>query len=410
MIKVCDAIMGSGKSQSAIAYMNEHYDKCFVYITPYLEEATRIRNGCPSLNFIEPSDKLADFEFSKLEHTRCLLNAGQNITTTHAAFRSYTADMIEAIKRYQYTLIIDEAVDVFQEARYSDGDVQLLLDGGYVYYKDNKFYSGDKEYTGERLKDVFAMLKCNNFEQVDYGASGTQYYYWSVPCDILQAFDDVFVLTYLFESQEFKYFLDINDIEYKYIGITHEDGQYCFCDEPNYVPEYVKTLGEKIHIFDNDRLNSVGKNKSALSVTWLRTHEKEKVLLKNHLYNYIRNYNQCSSNSVMWSTFSGNVNALKGKGFAKQNVVFNMKATNDYSNRTVLAYCVNIFASPQKIQYFAKHNIDYDEDGYALSTMIQWIWRSAIRNGEEIYIYIPSRRMRELLINWIEEVSKGVSV
>ena len=39
--------------------------------------------------------------------------------------------------------------------------------------------------------------------------------------------------------------------------------------------------------------------------------------------------------------------------------------------------------------------------------MVQWIWRSAIRDGNEVNLYIPSRRMRELLIGWIDSVSKG---
>ncbi len=33
-IKVCDAIMGSGKSSAAISYMNEHPNQKFIYITP----------------------------------------------------------------------------------------------------------------------------------------------------------------------------------------------------------------------------------------------------------------------------------------------------------------------------------------------------------------------------------------
>ena len=45
---------------------------------------------------------------------------------------------------------------------------------------------------------------------------------------------------------------------------------------------------------------------------------------------------------------------------------------------------------------------------YSLSVLIQWIWRSAIRDGEEIWIYIPVQRMRELLEQWIDEVSSGV--
>lgn len=405
MVKVCDAIMGSGKSQSAIAYMNEHRDQPFVYITPYLDEAARIRNGCQELMFVEPSDKLAEFNFSKLEHTKALLREGRNITTTHAAFRSYTGDMVESIRQHNYTLIIDEAVDVFQEAKYNDGDIQLLLDGGYIQHNGDAFICLDREYTGDRLKDLFSMLRCNNLMQVDLGARGTQYYYWAVPCDIMQAFGEVFVLTYLFESQEFKYFLDINGIRYEYIGIHYEDGKYRFTDKPDYIPPYVRTLRDRIHIFDNEKLNKVGNNRCALSANWLKTHKDERELLKKHLYNYIRNYNQCGCDEVMWSTFNGSVNALRGRGFSKQNVVFNMKATNEYRGRTVLAYCVNIFASPQKVQFFERHGIKYDEDGYALSTMIQWIWRSAIRDGKEVDLYIPSRRMRSLLMAWIEEVS-----
>lgn len=49
-----------------------------------------------------------------------------------------------------------------------------------------------------------------------------------------------------------------------------------------------------------------------------------------------------------------------------------------------------------------------DVKRWALSEMIQWIWRSAIRDGEDIYIYIPSERMRNLLSDWIDEVSSGV--
>ena len=34
--------------------------------------------------------------------------------------------------------------------------------------------------------------------------------------------------------------------------------------------------------------------------------------------------------------------------------------------------------------------------------MLQWIWRSRIRKGENINIYIPSMRMRQLLKNWLD--------
>ena len=57
--------------------------------------------------------------------------------------------------------------------------------------------------------------------------------------------------------------------------------------------------------------------------------------------------------------------------------------------------------------FYEKHGIEVDEETYALSIMIQWIWRSAIRDGKKVNLYIPSKRMRDLLNNWIDETSKG---
>ena len=58
-------------------------------------------------------------------------------------------------------------------------------------------------------------------------------------------------------------------------------------------------------------------------------------------------------------------------------------------------------------QFYELHGIEVDEDTYALSIMVQWIWRSAIRDGQEVYLYIPSSRMRNLLINWMNEITSG---
>jgi hypothetical protein len=57
--------------------------------------------------------------------------------------------------------------------------------------------------------------------------------------------------------------------------------------------------------------------------------------------------------------------------------------------------------NPAVKQYFLQNGVAIDEDLYATGEMLQWIWRSAIRNGEKINIYIPSMRMRRLLKNWL---------
>lgn len=65
-------------------------------------------------------------------------------------------------------------------------------------------------------------------------------------------------------------------------------------------------------------------------------------------------------------------------------------------------YMINRYLNPYVKKFFEGYNIMVDEDGYALSEMIQFIWRSAIRNNEPIYCYIPSKRMRDLLQGYID--------
>jgi hypothetical protein len=106
----------------------------------------------------------------------------------------------------------------------------------------------------------------------------------------------------------------------------------------------------------------------------------------------------------LWSVFSKATPYIRDKGFLHSDLAFNTKATNDYRDKTVLAYCVNVFMQTCVKQHFIANGIKVDEERYALSIMVQWIWRSAIRDGKEVWIYVPSKRMRDLLINWISEV------
>lgn len=79
----------------------------------------------------------------------------------------------------------------------------------------------------------------------------------------------------------------------------------------------------------------------------------------------------------------------------------NMRASNDYGGRTHIAYLINVFMHPYIKAYLEASDI---EDGYALSSMLQWLFRSAIRNGKPIEVFIPSKRMRDLLQDWLNGV------
>lgn len=406
-IMVCDAIMGSGKSSAIIQHMNRNPEKRYLYITPFLEEARRIREACPQLFFAEPSDKSPDFGFSKYSHILHLLAEGRNIASTHQMFRNFKPEVLELVRAGHYTLIIDEAVDVFQELTLKKNDLDIVTMMGWLDQEGNNTVTEDTPlYQGERFRDIFDLTRNGNFA-ITYGNGET--YYWVMSRGFFDAFEDVYILTYLFAAQTLKYYLDIHNIPFRYIGISHPSpDEYYFSEEGGYIPTYVGSLSEKIHILENSRLNDIGNPETALSSTWFKRRKADSdpaiKQLRSNISNFFRHINEgFGADQRLWSTFKDAVGSLRGKGFYNHTLSYNARASNQYRHKRVLAYCVNIYMKPEEKTYFTSHGIDVLEDEAALSTMIQWIWRSAIRDGQEIWIYIPSRRMRTLLLNWIKE-------
>lgn len=408
MIQVCDAIMGTGKSSAAITYMNEHKDDKFIYITPYLDEAERIKNGCPEMNFVEPSNKVEKYNYKKSDHTAALIKQGKNITTTHQAFKRYTKEMLDDIKLYGYRLIVDENVDVLEKYDFHPDDIQLALDSGLIAKEDDIYYLAKEDYNGLLYRELRQFLKVRQLIQME-DSSGVHLFYWVLPPELITSFKDVIILTYIFKGQSLHHFLEMYKLPYEYIGIQKiSNGQYRFCDYPGYTPEYVEHLKDMIHILDNDKLNAIGDDMHSLSMNWYAKNEDRVNQLKNNVSNCFKHiWGDAPAYDKIWATYNDYKNKISGKGYIKSFLRFNMKATNEYRDRHYMVYLVNLFMNVGEKTFYAKHGIEADDDMYTLSIMVQWIWRSAIRDGDDIYLYIPSRRMRTLLINWIEKTSKG---
>ena len=109
---------------------------------------------------------------------------------------------------------------------------------------------------------------------------------------------------------------------------------------------------------------------------------------------------------MLWTTFKEYKNNVKRKGFAKGFAPINCRATNEYSNKTAIAYIGNRFFKPTIKNFFTFNNIPTEkqfEDKFALSELVQFVFRSAIRNGKPIDVYIPSKRMRDLFEEWLKK-------
>lgn len=409
MIRVCDAIMGSGKTQSTITYFNEHSDEKFIYITPYLDEAARIRDGCPELDFIEPSNTLKKYNNRKRDHTAYLIQQGKNITTTHQAFKGYTEKMLSDIREQGYTLFIDENVDVLEMFDVKECDIGLLVDAGYILYEDGVYsINPDKPYDGTYLREPIEFFKNRDLFRVDFDGGKSTFFYWILPHDLLSAFKDVYILTYLFDGQSLHHFLKIYDMPYEHIGIQRDGDTYRFGDYPGYVPDYVHRMKDMMHIVNKRTLNKIGDPDYSLSMSWFHKNREGVEQLRRNVDNCIRNtWGGVPAAKKLWGSYNDAFDKIKGKGYTKSFLNFNVKATNEYRDKQYLIYLTNIFMNVSYKMFYEKNGIYVDEDEYALSIMVQWIWRSAIRDGQEIYLYIPSKRMRTILNDWIESLDEG---
>ena len=68
-----------------------------------------------------------------------------------------------------------------------------------------------------------------------------------------------------------------------------------------------------------------------------------------------------------------------------------------------------------QLSQIKRSNREFDADLWALQEMLQYIWRSRIRGNENtvnkqdraINLYIPSKRMRNLLEQWLNDEFEG---
>ena len=410
LVKVCDAIMGSGKTSATITYINEHPEKKFIYITPYLDEAERIKQACPQADFVEPNNKDPKYAFSKTNHTAELVREGRNIASTHQCLMYYTPEMFQDIQDQGYTIVIDEEVSVLdEEPSLHFSDIQIAVETGFAEEcSPNEYCITERgmAYQGGLFTPILKRLRARSM--VCLGTEKHKLvYYWRFSHEMFKIVDEVIVLTYLFERSEMEAFFKAYDIEYTVIGVSKDDRGYRFCDHKDYIPAYVANLDKMLLVDDSDKINAIGKRRTALSMSWYNTKPDEVDQLRKNIYNYFKHrMSSYSVESRMCGTFKKHWGKIRGKGYWNSDVVFSQKATNAYSNKEVLAYPVNLFANGNLVTFYSNLGYPFDNDRWALSTMLQWIWRSAIRNGKPVCLYLPSLRMRTLLYKWIEDTQK----
>lgn len=408
IINVVDAIMGAGKTSWACQMMNDHRNagKRFLYITPFLSEVHRIIANCPDREFIEPKD--GGNGKNKSDDLKLLLADGRNIASTHELFKRLDETTLDLIRIRGYILIMDEVMNVVEPLKLMPEKVKAMFRREVLRLQTVKDYDGSFVRVRAGLEEAFdefaeyqRMAEMNRLVLVN----GTLLM-WLFPSSIFSAFKEIYNLTYLFDGQIQKAYYDRFNLNYEYFTVKgsrgsgyklvpHERGMKAESD-------HIAEFKELVTIHDSEKLNGTGKAESALSANWFKKASRtDKQKLKNSVYTFFRRHAKGKSKENMWTTFKSHRQALSGNGYARGFVSCTTRATNDYRDKSNLAYCCNRYVNPFVKGFLNHEGTAIDEELFALSEMIQWIWRSQIRDGKPINVFVPSGRMRGLLEAWL---------
>lgn len=395
-VKIVDMIMGAGKTSAAINFINSaDEDTRFLYITPYLDEVKRIKEACKAKKFIEPSAM-----GTKLKGLKNCISRGKNIVSTHALFQRFDEEIIDLCRAKNYTLIMDEVANVIERYDISKEDF-CMLQQNYIEVVDHGFVrwrEGADDYHGK-----FEIEKnlCNMGSLALYGGDVLM---WLFPIKAFNAFRDIYILTYMFHAQIQRCYYDFYGLPYSYVYVMGDSPEnFQFTNEVVEVQK--KDYASLIDILEDAKMNQIGDRKHDLSKTWYERNQNNGTMkvLKDNTTNFFNNKRKTKSSENLWTTFKEQKGKIKGKGYTKGYESLNARASNKHKERISVAYLVNRYMNVGVKNFFLTHGIEVDEEAYATSEMLQFIWRSAIREGKPIEIYIPSTRMRNLLYRWISE-------
>jgi hypothetical protein len=286
-------------------------------------------------------------------------------------------------------------MDVIEIANISREDIQILLDSEKIKVEDNRVVWIGEGYVEGRFNDIKQLARAGNL----FYHRGS-FLIWTFPPAVFSAFNSVIVMTYLFDGQLQRYYYDLHGIQYDFKSIQlTEDGRYVMT-EYNRETEGRAEVMRLIDLYEGP-MNDVGRMPNAFSANWL-SHSKPEVFakIKRNLNNYLRNVCRASSNEIIWTTKKDYQSRLSGKGYTKSFLHCNARATNEYADRWALAYVFNRYMHPFERAFFEDRGVTVNQDLLAVSDLLQWVWRSRIRKGEPIKLYIPSSRMRSLLRAW----------
>lgn len=405
-IELLDSIMGSGKTQGVIQWMLNNPQNKYLYVSPMLTEVEeRIPTACQALEFTYPCTE--EYK-TKGQHLLKLLEEGCNVSFTHSLFTDLTKQHLALIRKHEYVLIVDEEVAFIEpyKGNYSRDDIVSLEKAEHIrveednlgrvvwqWYDDNEM--NDTAYSKLKRMSDLGMLYCAKRDR--------KIMVVHLPIELVQSSRRVILLTYLFKGSVMESFMDLKGIEIvPFKEVT----------PPKTTKDVLTKAKSLITFIDTTTTKAV--SSLSMSSTWYSknatTADLEKV--SNAIFSVYRKFGDKESFIFTAPKSLADYQYVKDEKL-KRNIIHKKmpkdvdwiycgtKATNMWSHKSIAVHAYNRYVNTAIKAYLQDYGTPPDDDMFALSEMVQWIFRTCIRNDEPLQLCILNNRMKGLLLDWL---------
>jgi len=405
-IELLDSIMGSGKTQGVIQWMLNNPQNKYLYVSPMLTEVEeRIPTACQALEFTYPCTE--EYK-TKGQHLLKLLEEGCNVSFTHSLFTDLTKQHLALIRKHEYVLIVDEEVAFIEpyKGNYSRDDIVSLEKAGHIrveednlgrvvwqWYDDNEM--NDTAYSKLKRMSDLGMLYCAKRDR--------KIMVVHLPIELVQSSRRVILLTYLFKGSVMESFMDLKGIEivpFKEVI-------------PPKTTKDVLTKAKSLITFIDTTTTKAVSNLS-MSSTWYSKNATTADLerISNAIFSVYRKFGDKESFIFTAPKSLADYEYVKEERL-KRNIIHKKmpkdvdwiycgtKATNMWSHKSIAVHAYNRYVNTAIKAYLQDYGTPPDDDMFALSEMVQWIFRTCIRNDEPLQLCILNSRMKRLLTDWL---------
>jgi hypothetical protein len=400
LINIIDQPCGTGKTTRMLSSFQK--GEKYLVVVPLLSEVQRVVRDA-SVTFTQPE---TDEHGTKAAHLEALLRAGENIVTTHALYKDL-AKLAAAGLLDDHHIFIDEVLDVVQPVPgpTSKSFQEFYLDKGYVFQRrdgliipTNKWDEDFTQVSDTLQSRLYRLARSRSLYRVD-----GEFFLWALPEVLLRAGKSMTVLTYLAEGSLMLAYMRRLEIPYRHERWPGDAGFR------NSVSELVTVRGlssvedprKGIRFSFSGQTSATGKEARDKAVSQALKKLRERQLRGVDLSQVLLT---CAKEN--WY-LGGDESSGKPAGFSKGSRMFDAvwlpnttRGTNDFSRATVCIYLYDQYLHPGLARWLGLSSREAN-DRYALSELIQWVFRSRVRNGQPITLYLPARRMRELFQAWL---------